>query len=498
MTFSIKGRLTFSPGSRMTRRGSPNCSTSASSVWSTMSSELIVKTPTATSTTATTVRIRRLTTPSLLTAAQGWDGGCRRLWRRRRRCPRGGRRARRSTDAAQGGQRQVGKHPVSALGGFVDDHFVAALQDLLHGLEIEALESDILRYLEGAIDRGETIGVALGAGDDLLAIGLRFLLDRHGGAARPRDDIVAIGLCFVAQLLAIGKRALHVAEGIDDRGRRIDPQQLQLGDFDTSAIGVEDPLQQMLSVRLDLAPPFGQRLSDRGLADHLAHCALGGGFDSRVRRPNVEEIGPSVLDDPENGEVDVDDILVTGEHQRFFGHLAGPRPAGYRTLGVAVADLGPVDTGHARRQHLLDRARKMVIEAGLGRPVVGAKAQHDPDFVGQHAVDPARQPYDEDRDRDDGDPGPGTKAARQHAPEPVLTAPQKLLEVGGLRAAPATARPPATAAIAAPRAAAARTAAPRATALTLPEHRPRPFRRVAPGPPPTRCGPDAAPRCATR
>src|SRR6267154_2142176 len=229
MTFSIKGRLTFSPGSRMTRRGSPNCSTSASSVWSTMNSELIAKTPTATSTTATTVRIRRFTTPSLLTAAQGWDGGCRRLWRRRRRCPRGRRRARCSTDAAQGGQRQVGKHPVSALGGFVDDHFVAALQDLLHGLEIEALESDILRYLEGAIDRGETIGVALGAGDDLLAIGLR----------------------FVAQLLAIGKRALHVAEGIDDSGRRIDPQQLQLGDFDTSAIGVEDPLQQMLSVRLD-------------------------------------------------------------------------------------------------------------------------------------------------------------------------------------------------------------------------------------------------------
>src|SRR5260370_36062164 len=97
----------------------------------------------------------------------------------------------------------------------------------------------------------------------------------------------------------------------------------------------------------------------------------------------------------------------------------------------------------------------------------------------------------------EGDPGPGPKAARQPAPEPVLPAARRLFEVGGWWTW-RTPRPPATAAIAAPRTAAARTAAPRATTLTLPQHRPRPFRRVASGPPPTRCGPDAAPRCATR
>ena len=86
------------------------------------------------------------------------------------------------------------------------------------------MEGDVLRRLERAIDRDETIGIALGAGDDLLAIGFRLLLDPHGIAARPRDDVVAIGLCLVAQPLAIGERALHVSEGVDDRGRWIDLQ----------------------------------------------------------------------------------------------------------------------------------------------------------------------------------------------------------------------------------------------------------------------------------
>jgi hypothetical protein len=30
----------------------------------------------------------------------------------------------------------------------------------------------------------------------------------------------------------------------------------------------------------------------------------------------------------------------------------------------------------------------MIVEAGLGRPIVGAKSQHDPDLVGQHDRNP--------------------------------------------------------------------------------------------------------------
>ena len=109
----------------------------------------------------------------------------------------------------------------------------------------------------------------------------------------------------------------------------------------------------------------------------------------------------------------------------------------------------------------------MIIEPGLGRAVVGAKAQHDPDLVGQHTIEAACQPDHEDGEDDDGDPGAGAEPARHQAPDPVLAAPQQVFEIG--RIGPAPARPGAAAIIAgtaAPGAAAARTAAPRAAPLT--------------------------------
>src|SRR5215469_13930688 len=108
----------------------------------------------------------------------------------------------------------------------------------------------------------------------------------------------------------------------------------------------------MLRLGLDLAPPFRQCLSDRGLADHLAHRALGSGFYRRVRVSDVEQVALSVLDYPEDREVDVDDVLITGKHQSFFRHLAASNPAGGRALRGAVSDLGPIDAGHARPEHL--------------------------------------------------------------------------------------------------------------------------------------------------
>ncbi len=265
----------------------------------------------------------------------------------------------------------------------------AVLQDLFHRLDIEALQCDVLRHFEGAVDRGEAVGVTLRAGDDFGAIGLGILagLDRH--ATRPRQDVVAVGLGLVAQALAIGQCALHVAERVDDRGRRIDLGHLHLGDHDAGAVGIEDALQQVLGFRFDLAAALGERLRDLGLADDLAHRAFGGGLHGRLGRPDMEQVGLCVLDDPKDGEVDVDDVLVAGQHQRLFRQLAR---AGGATLARAIADLGAVDAGDARRQHALDRGRQMVIEPRLGRAVIGAEAQHDADLVRLHPVEAARHP----------------------------------------------------------------------------------------------------------
>src|SRR5215469_13012691 len=260
MTFSRNGRFICRPGSRMTRRGWPNCRTSASSVWSTMKSGEVegstTRIPRTIRTIATGMRTRRFTTASSLTPQWG-DGGGRgrpaRAGPRRvgwRRCGSA------SIRAAERRQRQIRKDAALALGRFVDDHLVAVLQDLFHRFEVEALLRHILGRLEGVVDREEPIRVALRARGNLLPISFGLLLDPHRVAAGPRDDVVAVGFGFVAQTFAIGERALHVAERVDDRRRRVDLQQLQLGDFDPGAVKVEDSLQQSLRVGLDLAAAF--------------------------------------------------------------------------------------------------------------------------------------------------------------------------------------------------------------------------------------------------
>ena len=77
----------------------------------------------------------------------------------------------------------------------------------------------------------------------------------------------------------------------------------------------------------------------------------------------MEQVGLCVLDDPEDGEVDINDVLVAGQHQRFFRQFAA---AGAAAFAGAVADLGAVDPGDARPQHALDRCRQMVVEARRG------------------------------------------------------------------------------------------------------------------------------------
>ncbi len=222
---------------------------------------------------------------------------------------------------------------------------------------------------------------------------------------------------------------------------------------------------------LDLGSTFGQRLRDRGLADHLPHRALGRRFDGQLLVADVEQIRARIADHPEHGEIDVDDVLVAGQHQRLFGHLARSDLAGRLHFTRPIADLGSIDPRDARRQHPLDRARQMIVEPRLGRAVIGAKAQHDADLVGEHAIKTARQPDHDDGEDDDGDPGAGAEPARQQPPKPVLAPAQHFLEIGRPRHAPAGARPTAIVAAAAPRAAAARAAAPGTTALAQPEHR---------------------------
>ena len=133
----------------------------------------------------------------------------------------------------------------------------------------------------------------------------------------------------------------------------------------------------------------------------------------------------------------------------------------------------------------------MVVEAGRGGADALAEAQHDALLVRLHAVEAAQHPDGEQHhdDQQDADaPAPAAGPARHTPAQPVLQAPDRFLDIRGLRAAGSASAAPAAALIAAALVAAAApgaaasaaspgtasaTAAPRAaaaSALIMPGH----------------------------
>src|SRR5207244_1897752 len=100
------------------------------------------------------------------------------------------------------------------------------------------------------------------------------------------------------------------------------------------------------------------------------------------------------------------------------------------------------------------------------RAIVLAEAQDDAELLGQHPVDPGRQPEQDQRGDDQRDALAGAEPARHQAAELFLAASQQLLDVGRLRAAAARTLP-VIAAAAAPRSATPGSPAPGAAAALL-------------------------------
>ena len=123
--------------------------------------------------------------------------------------------------------------------------------------------------------------------------------------------------------LEVSAGGLHVAERVDHLRGRIDFLQLHLGDLDARAVMVERGLHQLLHRSLDVLPRAGENRLDVRAANHLAHGALGYGLDRTLGLLDVEQIVADAiqLDFPQHGEIDVDDVLVAGEHQAFLRHV---------------------------------------------------------------------------------------------------------------------------------------------------------------------------------
>src|SRR5208337_199771 len=206
-------------------------------------------------------------------------------------------------------------------------------------------------------------------------------------------------------LLVLLRRS-DVAVGRNDLARRVDRLQLDLLDEDAGAVAVEHVLDALLRVRLDRCP-VGRQDSVDGLQAHdLTHDALGHCFHRLARAQDVEHIvlGLGRIDLPVHSEVDVDNVLVAGQHLAFLGNVRDRARA-------AVADFGDLLIPDGNLDHRADRPGPVGVEAG-GR-LAGVPAEHeiDADLVGLNGVEGAPDEPDQDRRQNDEQDGAAAKAA---------------------------------------------------------------------------------------
>jgi len=113
-----------------------------------------------------------------------------------------------------------------------------------------------------------------------------------------------------------------------------------------------------------------------------------------VHVAQFEQVLHRVVDLVLYDEPDTDDVLVTGEHQRFLGDrfILGRRA---RTDG-AEADLGAENLGHLRRVYPLKGRGQVVVGAGSGGAHHLAETAHHTLLIGTDDVDPGGQPEHQD------------------------------------------------------------------------------------------------------
>ncbi len=149
---------------------------------------------------------------------------------------------------------------------------------------------------------------------------------------------------------------------------------------------------------------LGQDVLELAAADDLAHRALRHRLDGRVGRIgrigrafDVEEIGAGILHHPIDGEVDVDDVLVAGQHFGFGGNVRA------RAVAVlvrdAIADIDLALMRHVQRVGGLDGPGQVIVDARRRARDIAAEAQHDALLIGADEIDARGEPYDDDAEQ---------------------------------------------------------------------------------------------------
>ena len=308
-----------------------------------------------------------------------------------------------------------------ARAGCVEDRLAHAAEHALHRLEIHAFARHAGRKLVLGGDVVVALRLSLRVEDRLALVGFRVIEDARGRTLRLGDDFVGVGVGVVDRALLVLRRGGEVAIGRDDLRRHVDRLQLHLQHQHAGMIVVQHGLHPLLNVGLHRRAVGGEDAVDRLQADHFARDALGDRFDRLTRVEDVEDevLGMGGVDLPDDAGVDVDDVLIAGQHLALGEDVAAAGLA-------AITDFGDLLVEHRNLDHCADRPRPVAVEAGRGLAGVAAEDEVEADLVGLDGVERAeREPRHQRDQRDDEDEPPGAAAACSAAPAAVGVRPRK-------------------------------------------------------------------------
>ena len=303
----------------------------------------------------------------------------------------------------------------AAAGLLVDQHLGRVAEHRLHHVEVEALARDAGRLLVLDEDLAEARRVALGALHDLGLVAVGLLEQPRRVAAGARHDVVGVGLALVPEALAVLAGLDRVVERRLHLVGRLHVLQRHLLHVDAGLVAVEHLLHQLLGRLGDLLAALVQH------EVHLAPCRRPRGSpsarlkrDDQVGLADVEEVVLGALEVVLDRELDVDDVLVVGQHQRFLVDLVLRR--------VAVADLDRLHLREVDELDRLDRERQVPARAGLRGLGVLAEARDDAAAAFVDDVEAAREPDDQHQRDEDADAGERQLRAACRRRRPVAVA----------------------------------------------------------------------------
>jgi hypothetical protein len=101
------------------------------------------------------------------------------------------------------------------------------------------------------------------------------------------------------------------------------------------------------------------------------------------------------LDLPQHRKIDIDDVLVAGQHQAFLWYGA------HSTAAAQIeADVDLVDAQRLRRERGFDRIGQMIIQPGRHLADELAEAEHHAEFIWLDAEEAGKAPQHDRRQRE--------------------------------------------------------------------------------------------------